>query len=289
MNKIRHYLTMALLMAVTFSLLFYPEQTEESFTYFPPDPEASFQSADTSLTLLSKNNGYYKLNWKTSSTLDRKAYLRQDISLLYANGLLVGKMGKGWKQNTDTINLQENIQYQESANFKSISYHHAELHENGHITSVQSITNDELYVVDSNFSPLKSFRVPKSTDEKEWRDVLDKLTEERIKHSYDKAVETYAIMENHYSVYLLTQFYQFTDAALPGFSIEDSRKIIGRLWEGIYKNYFLGVRMKDGTYADPANSTIPVILLAKDKSHLIVISELSNGEMMFLRQTIQYQ
>ena len=205
---------------------------------------------------------------------DRKAYLRQDISLLYANGLLVGKMGKGWKQNTDTINLQENIQYQESANFKSISYHHAELHENGHITSVQSITKDELYVVDSNFSPLNSFRT-KSTDEKEWRDVLDKLTEERIKHSYDKAVETYAIYgESLLCIFADTVLANLLISRLPGFSIEDSRKIIGRLWEDIYKNYFLGVGIKDGTYADPANSTIPVILLAKDKSHLIVISEL---------------
>lgn len=289
MNKIIHDWTMVILMIVTFSILFYPEQTEESFTYFPPDPTASFQFTHTSLTLLPKHNDRYRLDWKTNSTLDRKAYLRQDISLLYANGLLTGKMGEEWKQNVTTMTLKEKIPYQDSANFKSISFHHGELHENGHITSVQSITNDELYVVDSSFSPLQSFREPRTTNEQEWKDVLDKLTEERITSSIDKAAKTYSIKKNLYTIYWLTQFHKFSSTALPGFSSEESSQIIGRLWEGIYKNYFLGVRMKDGTYADPSGSTIPVILLAKDKSHLIVISELSNGEMMLLRQMIQYQ
>lgn len=289
MNKMIHEWTMVILMVLTFSILFYPEQTEESFTYFPPDPTASFQFTHTSLTLLPKHYGRYRLDWKTNSTLDRKAYLRQDISLLYANGLLTGKIGEEWKQNVTTITLKEKVSYQDSANFKSISFHHGELHENGHITSVQSITKDELYVVDSSFSPLQSFRKPRTTNEQEWKEVLDKLTEERMTSSIEKAAKTYSIKQNLYTMYLLTQFYKFSSTALPGFSSEESSKIIGRLWEGIYKNYFLGVRMKDGTYADPTGSTIPVILLAKDKSHLIVISELSNGKTMLLHQMIQYQ
>ncbi len=279
MNRVLHYLTMAVLMVITFSILFRPEQAEESFTYFPADPNASFQSAATTLSLLKKTDAQYLLQWNTDSLLDRKAYLRQDISLLFTNGVLSGKIGETWKQQVAQITLTQKTANQESANFKSISFH-----ENGHITSVQSITNDELYVVDSNFSPLHSFRKAVTTEEIEWKVVLDKLTHKKINASIENAVQTYSINKRHYSFFLLTDF---TNKALPGFNSQDSNAVIGRLWEGIYKNYFLGIRKKDGTYEEPIGSTIPVILVAKDKSHLIVISELRNGEIMLLRQVIQ--
>lgn len=289
MNRVLHYLTMAVLMVITFSILFRPEQAEESFTYFPADKKASFQSAATTLSLLQKKDAQYLLYWKTNSLLDRKAYLRQDISLLYANGVLIGKIGKTWKQHVAQITWTQKIAHQESANFKSISFHHAELHENSHITSVQSITKNELYVVDSNFSPLYSFQKAVTADEKEWKSVLDKLTYEVINASIENAIKTYSINKEQYSFYLLTDLAPFTHKPFPGFSSQDSSAVIGRLWEGIYKNYFLGIRKKDGTYGEPFGSTIPVILVAKDKSHLIVISELQNGEIMLLRQVIQNQ
>lgn len=289
MNRVLHYLTMAVVMVITCSILFRPEQAEESFTYFPADPKASFQSAATTLSLLQKKDAQYTLQWKANSLLDRKAYLRQDISLLYTNGILSGKMGKKWKQNAAQITLTQKITYQDSANFKSISFHHAELHENGHITSVQRITKNELYVVDSNFSPLYSFRKAVTTDEQEWKAILDKLTLKKINASLENAIKTYSINKNQYSFILLTDLDSFTNKPLPGFNSQDSSAVIGRLWEGIYKNYFLGIRTSDGTYEEPFGSTIPVILLAKDKSHLLVISELRNGEIMLLRQVIQNQ
>ena len=45
------------------------------------------------------------VEWKLESILDRKAYLRQDVGLLYSNGRLVAKQGN-WKQNTPSL-IQE--------------------------------------------------------------------------------------------------------------------------------------------------------------------------------------
>ena len=90
-----------------YSILHYSNQTEESFTYFPADQNAYFKIAETSLTLLDKSNEGYPILWRTGSNLDRKAYLRQDISFLYGNGILIDSMGKEWKQQTDKINMEK--------------------------------------------------------------------------------------------------------------------------------------------------------------------------------------
>lgn len=286
MKRGLHYLTMFVVMSIGFSLLFSPEKAEESFTYFPIDPSASFQTADTSLSLKPTKNKQYVVEWSADSVLDRKAYLRQDITLLYVNGVLAGKSGKTWKQYASAIKTTGKAALQDSAYFQVISFHHAELHENEQITSVQAMTHDELYVIDSSFSPLSSFRRAVTAEEKEWKALLDKLTDEKIKAVIAQAVRTYSLPVDNYTMFFLTEFSSYTDKPLPGFSDKESSAIIGRLWEGLYKNYFLGIRKEDGTYAEPYGSTIPVILMAKDQSHLLVISKLKDGEVMLLRQVI---
>ncbi|WP_071395750.1 hypothetical protein [Bacillus tuaregi] len=285
MNKIIHLLAMMMLTIITIYMINNYVRTAESFTYFPPDQEASFLSAETALSLAGDTNNGYAILWKASSLLDRKAYLRQDISFLYVNGILQAKLGKEWKKGEDKIYLDKNIMQHESANFKAISFHHAELHNNNNITSSQRITHDELYVVQSKFTQLHSFRYPKGKEDKEWKFIIDQMIEEHLKQTLSTAEKTFDLAKA-YTVYPLTDMYQFENSPLPGFDEQETKKILGRLWEGIYKNYFLGIQRMDGTTADPIGSTIPLILLAKDQSHLLVISMLRDGEAMILRQQI---
>lgn len=277
---------MIILTILTINFINNAVKTEESFTYFPTDKDASFQSAETSLTLTGETAKGYTLLWEAGSVLDRKAYLRQDISLLYVNGLLKEKIGQEWKQEEDKIHLNKKILQRDSANFKAISFHHAELHNNGRITSTQKITHDELYVLYSKFTPLHSFHQPIGKEEKEWKFVIDQIIQERLKQSLQKAEKKFNLNKDQYAVFPLTDMSQFEDSTLPGFNEQETKQILGRLWEGIYKNYFLGIKGMDGTTADPIGSTIPLILIAKDQSHLFVISELKNGEAIILRQQI---
>lgn len=286
MNRIIHLFAMIILTIITLNSINNAVKTEESFTYFPPDKDATFQSANTSLILTGKTANGYAIRWKADSILDRKAYLRQDISFLYANGILIETMGRGWKQEADTIQLDKKILQQDSANFNAISFHHAELHSNEQITSTQRMTHDELYVLYSKYAPLVSFRQPKGKEEKEWKFVIDQLIEERLKSSLQKAEKSFNINKEQYTVFPLTDMYQFEDSSLPRFNKQETKKILGRLWEGMYKNYFLGIQRTDGTTVAPIGSTIPLILIANDQSHLFVISELKNGEPMILKQQI---
>jgi hypothetical protein len=286
LRKYNHLLTITIMIIIIYSVLHYTNQTEESFTYFPANQNAYFQTAETSLTMLDQSNEGYTILWRTGSVLDRKAYLRQDISFLFGNGFLVDSMGKEWKQQTDKIKLEKKVVQNESANYKAISFHHAEIHSNDSITSSQKMTYDDLYVLDSKFSTLHSFHQPTNNEEQEWKKIIDNLIQQRLQVSLEKAQKTLGINPDHYTIFPLTDLYQYEERPLQGFSVQETKEIIGRLWEGVYKNYFLGIQKKDGTTTDPRGSTIPLILISKDKSHLLVISQLLNGEVVSLRQQI---
>ena len=284
--KYNHLLSISIMIVLIYSILHYTSQTEESFTYFPANQNAYFQTAETSLTMLDQSNKGYIILWRTGSVLDRKAYLRQDISFLFGNGLLVDSMGKEWKQQTNKINLEKKVVQNESANYKAISFHHAEIHSNDSITSSQKMTSNELYVLDSKFSTLHSFHQPTNNEEQEWKNIIDNLIQQRLQVSLEKAQRTLGINPEFYTIFPLTDLYRYEEKPLQGFSVPETKEIIGRLWEGLYKNYFLGIQKKDGTTTDPRGSTIPLILISKNKSHLLVISQLLNGEVVSLRQQI---
>lgn len=286
MKKYAGILTMFMLTVMIFLFIDHIKQVKESFTYFPANDDVQFQTVETTLTFMNDTNKGYELLWRTGSILDRKAYLRQDISLLFGNGKLIAIMGKDWKQNEDKINLESSIIQNESANYKAISFHHAEIHENNQITSSQKHSHDELYVLDSKFHPLHSFRLPVHQQDEEWKKLIDHYIQNKLAHSLETAQKQYSFNHNQYTIFPITSIYQYEEIPLPGFNEEETKEIIGRLWEGVYKNYFLGIKKQDGTITDPVGSTIPLILLANDKTHLLVISELKDGETMLLNQMI---
>jgi hypothetical protein len=264
-------------------------KVQESITYFPIDSKVSFKDANTTLTLFSQNSkDQYSLQWKTTSTLDRMAYLRQDVGLLFSNGKLIGKLGL-WKENIKRITQDKIVTQKDSAFFQALTFHHAELHENeAKILSAQTMSRVQLYVIHTPFSPLTIFQKAQSKEEVEWKETLDQKTNQLLKKSWYKGIQSYSINLSRYHFYPLTQFYFKPHETIAGFSEEQTNKIVGNLWEGLYKNYFLGIKKADGTIVNPIGSTIPLILLAKDQTHLLVLTETAKGEPIMLRQMIGY-
>jgi hypothetical protein len=263
------------------------ESAEETITFFPLDQSVQYKDANTTLTLQEKKvNNQHRVEWKVSSQLDREAYLRQDLGLLFVNGRLKEKLGK-WKQDTADLLQNEGFTSGESAKYDAISFHYSELHGGGErITSSQKMSEDMLYVIDSPFSPLSSFRIAKSLQEREWKKVLDQNVSNRLNKSLEKATRTQGINTANYIAIPLNEIRKYEDQPLPGFSQRETADIIGRLWEGIYKNYFLGIKKSDGTVVDPLDSTLPLILLSKDKTHLLLVTQMKDGESIILTQRI---
>ena len=227
-----------------YSILHYKNQAEESFTYFPADQNAHFEAAETSLTLMDKSNRGYTILWRTGSVLDRKAYLRQDISFLFKNGILIDSMGKEWKQQTDKINWEKKVVQKDSANYKAISFHHGEIHSNDSITSSQKITYDELYVLDSKFNTLHSFHQPTNKEEQQWKNVIDNLIQQRLQVSLENAQKTFNINLKNYTILSLSDIYQYEEKPIQGFSTQETKEIIGRLWKVFIKIISLEFKRK---------------------------------------------
>ncbi len=258
----------------------------ESFTYFPPDPDVSFVSARTSLSILTQEDeDEYTLNWKSESTLSEVAYLRQDLSFLYEEGRLIDTMSS-WKENTATIHQKQEFTSEDSGHYEAISYHYGEIHyPNDIIRSAQEMSYDQLYVIDSPMTPLESFKKATNEEEKEWEYILDHAMIQQSQLIFKAMVTEYKIHPEDYYIIPLTSLYRYQDKPLPGLSKSQTTDVIGGLWEGLYKNYFLGIESTGGRTESPIGSTIPMILLHKQSPYLLVLFQSKSGKNI---QLIQY-
>ncbi|MFT8319282.1 MAG: hypothetical protein ABF649_00080 [Bacillus sp. (in: firmicutes)] len=285
----RDFLLLSFSLALIISIFYIFQQNQiakESITYFPIDPNVSFPKAETSITLAKQKNDAYSIQWETTSNLNKVAYLRQNMSLLYANGKLVSTMGE-WKQNTMELTEQKTLVEKESRLFQSISFHYAEIHDvNDRIFSSQKITDAFLYVINSRFdSTAKAFKIPQTMEEKQWKRVLDSETKHYVDYYFNESFKKNGLSLDQYPIHLLlTDLSTYHHTPFKGFTKEKTAQIIGQLTEGLYKNYFLGIRKQDGTITDPIGSTIPSILINKD--HLLILFTTKDGESIILRQQI---
>jgi hypothetical protein len=262
------------------------QRAKETITYFPLDRTAAFTKAATFLRAEPPKGGRpYRLAWTVSSSLNETAYLRQDISFLFADGRLIATASK-WKEDDKTLIQAQESPQQDSHFFQSISFHHAEIHRGDTITSSQKMSGDHLYVIDSRHAPFSSFRRPQTTEEKSWQRFLHRATNELLEYTAKTMLEEARIREQNYYHLYLPELLVYNEQPFPDLSPEQTAKMIGNLWEGLYKNYFLGIKQKDGTVLSPLGSTIPLLLVSKDYSHLIVLTKAKNGETVQLIQHI---
>ncbi|MGX4669592.1 hypothetical protein JNUCC74_10295 [Cerasibacillus sp. JNUCC 74] len=257
-------------------------QTKPAITYFPIDQDTTFSTAKTSLSLITeKENDNYKLLWQTNSTTDIPVYLRQDVSLLFDNGRLRGALTK-WVQNTDTIQLKEMLQLEDSSLYQSISFHHGEIHKSrDEIKSIQKMSSDYLYVIDSPTTPLVSFKTAKSNYEREWKDLLDRTSKQQLLYHWNTLLNHFQIDKEKYLAVPLTSLDKYQNEPLPSLSQAQTNKIIGQLWEGLYKNYVIPIVKTEKEVVD---SYIPLILFDKENKHLLVLFELNKKKKQLIQE-----
>lgn len=238
------------------------KQSNPTIKYFPIDPEIYFEQKETTLTLTDDQKPF-TITWKSDSKSSDPIYLRQDISLLYRNGKLVGFRNR-WKESENHIHMQEQFQHDENSLFQSISYHHGESHNNNSdIKSIQGMTYDQLYIFENN--NFFKFMKEKTSNELQVIEHLEKNVRQNLLDNWNQWINDAQININDYHLVPLTdlkQAYQTGSLPLPEINKE---QIIGQLWEGLYKNYVLpSTDVKDDQY-------IPIILFANNKTHLKVL------------------
>lgn len=241
--------------AMIFVLIFLQNSKEKIpvLNYFPIDEEASFDIAHTNLTINKEKN---IVNWNSQSISNSPFYLRQDISLLYENGYFKGIQSK-WVEDTDTIELTQSIKYNANHSYEAISYHHGEIHHNDSaINGIQEMS---------------AARLNQST----------KITDQQIIDQLNDLFDYYDIDYHSYVLLPLTQLAKYNNENISSFSKQETDKIIGQLWEGLYKNYVIPLlENKKNSQKD----FMPVILLDKQMSHLIVLFKLNGQNEMLIQQ-----
>ncbi|WP_407268387.1 hypothetical protein [Radiobacillus sp. PE A8.2] len=250
--------------------------------FFPIDPSTTFTAVDTALNLrYETDQDEYEISWTASSTMDTPIYLRQDVSLLYIDGRLKGILSK-WKEEEQNIELKSNIHGEDSSHYKAITFHHGEIHyPDDEIKSIQAMSHDELYVIDSPLTPLESFEQPGNTDQQEWKKTLDHATDQQLSYHWNQLIKYFSISENKYEFVPLTELYRYQTEPIPQLTLPETHQVIGQLWEGLYKNYILAISENN----KPINSFIPLILFDKQGEHLLVLYQDQNGDK---QQLIQY-
>ncbi|HEX6922338.1 MAG TPA: hypothetical protein VF149_00825 [Bacillales bacterium] len=260
---------------------------EEKFTYVSEDESADFVHYDTSLKLINKvDKDEYTIKWRLASKLDRSAYWRQDLSLLYEDGRLIEKLSKSG-ENTRRLEQSKKINREDNGHFQAISVHHAEIHyPNGKVTTQQKMSYDQLYVTASPLGPMEAFEIPRTEEEKEWQKIMNHATKQQLHYAWKDLLKQYHIRSKRFYHFSLPYLHVYNRNKLPGMTEQQTEKAIGKLWEKLYKHYFHGIKTEGGEVVNPIGSTVPLVLLNKDGSRFVVLTKTAAGESVKLVQPL---
>jgi hypothetical protein len=263
---------------------FIKKEARESITFFPLDSSYTFDEASTTLTFKKGTPVNYVIDWIAKSKSTEKVYLRQDISMVFQNGVFNNKMTE-WKTTANEISIEKDLEGKSPGLWEAISYHQGEIHINDEkYRSMQNMTSDYIYAVLPNGSYI-GFKNPKNSKERQLKNQLDQKTNQFLQKTLSESTNYFQIDKNKYEIISLQSLTNYNQKPLPGFSLVKSQEIIGKLWEGLYKNYFVNITTKSGQKVSPIGSSMPYILISKDKTHLFVLFQTSTGENI---QLIQY-
>jgi hypothetical protein len=283
--KLSIYTLIIILVIAIFYQPFMKKESRESITFFPLDDSFSFVKADTSILFLNGTPAAYDLSWVVESESSSRVYLRQDISMLFQDGIFKSKMTE-WKTSAKSVEMNKNISGDSNALYEAVTFHQGEIHvDEEKYRSLQKMSHDVLYtaLLSGNY---RGFKKPKTATERIVKNESDERTNKFLQKTLREAIAYYHINRDNYVVISLPSLADYNDKPLPGFSQGKSQEIIGKLWEGLYKNYFLDVTTNTGKKIDPIGSSMPFILLSRDRTHLFVLFQTASGEHIQLLQYI---
>lgn len=282
--KISIYLLIIILVIGIIYQPFIKKEARESITFFPLDSSFSFLEAKTDISFRTGTPTSYDLMWAVESETSERVYLRQDIAMIFENGKLNNKMSE-WKTSAKSIDLEKDMKGTSPALWEAVSFHQGEIHLNeDQYRSVQKMSHNFIYSTKMGRS-YTGFKVPRNASERKAKNELDEQTNQFLQKTLVQSADHYQIDTNSFHVISLESLTDYNQRPLPGFSQVKSQEIIGKLWEGLYKNYFLSITSNTGQKISPIGSSMPFILISKDKKYLFVLFQSSKGENI---QLIQY-
>ncbi|MFN7251205.1 MAG: hypothetical protein ACK4M9_10475 [Anaerobacillus sp.] len=268
---------------MTGSLLYYLPSLNETFletiTHLPIDEKNKFLNANTSINLINQNDeDEYTLEWKTNSEIDEKLSISHDISLLFEDGRLKETLAKT-KQNSNELDQTAKIAGEDSGHYEAITFHYGQLdYPNDIKKSVQTMSYDQIYILDSPLSTIEFFKSPKSPSEEEGKRVLDTIIKQNLEYTWEELIDFFEINIKNYHSVPLTSLYEYNYLSLPNITMEETQEMVAYTWTSLYQHYFLGIQKYDGKTVSPIGSSVPLILYHNTYSHIIIVFTSKDGE-----------
>lgn len=263
MNKFFIY-SFFLLFIICCSLYIFKLNATPAITYFPPAEEFNFDKASTNLTLHEDGK---EIIWTSNSKSNDTLYLRQDISLLYMNGIFKGVQSK-WERQVDKIHLKKIFPYKNEGYMQSISFHHGEVHSSDkQINSIQTMSAYQA-ILSSNDHEIQLEHIPNNQFSPS---LLSIPNHQYLLTTWRSILDEYQTDPKAYDIIPFIELVNYNESPLPNMTMEQTNQIIGQLWEGLYKNYVIPLtKEKNATTKD----VMPLILFSKDGTHLVVLFEI---------------
>ncbi|HEX6594449.1 MAG TPA: hypothetical protein VF095_07655 [Bacillota bacterium] len=260
-------------------------KSNPTITFFPLDERLSFNRAITSLTYSDEKDKDVTspmIKWLTESSTDEKIYLRQDASLLFANGRLRGVKSK-WMERAKTIRMKEKLRVTEDTFWEGITFHHGEIHyPSDKIKSIQKMSHDQMYVLSNKDNQqLIHFKSALTAQEKYLQQQLNERINKQLLKHWNDLFKHFHINRDDYIIVPLTQLYTYEQTSLPSLEKVNRDQMIGRLWEGLYKNYIIPAT---NTQNSEWTNYMPIILFDKNDTHLLVLFELNGTKEKLLQR-----
>lgn len=282
--KIKRIISILIIALLTGGFLFY-RSTITNFNFLetiancPIDENKQFTSLVTKILFVDRNDeDEYTLEWKISSEIQEKVYLSHDISLLFEDGRLKDTLSVA-KKNNPNLNQKLKIDGEDSGHYQAITFHYREFHYPNNISkSIQSMSMDEIYVLDSPLSRLEVFKEPKTESEIEGKRILDTIIGQNQHYTWQELIDYFQIKSENYHALPLTKLSVYNNKPLPELSFEQTQEMLALTWEAIYKHYFLGIEKHDGTTVSPLGSTEPLIMFHKSYTHITIIFQSDDGK-----------
>ncbi|RXI99456.1 hypothetical protein DS745_14635 [Anaerobacillus alkaliphilus] len=281
-------ITSALVVSCAFYYSTLHKPFQATIANFPIDNNKKFKSVQTSLKLIEQNDeDEYTIEWKTSSEITEKMYISHDISLLFEDGRLKETLSQA-KENSNKLTQKLKVDGEDSGHFEAITFHYSELHYPNDITkSVQSMSYDQIYILDSPLSPLEYFKRPNSPSEEEGQRILDTIIKQNLQYTWEELTNYFQVDSSKYYSIPLTSLYKYNDLSLPELPVSQTNEILRQTWGTLYQDYFSGLEKHDGTIASPLGSSVPLILYHKSYSHLLIIFSSRDGEKYIIIKNLQ--
>jgi len=268
---------------VTSFILFVNRQTIPTITYFPLHELVTFSDAKTELKAISIDQlKEFILDWTIFSQTKSPTYLRQDISLLYENGFLLGIINK-WQTDTNKLKVKRQLEHLSNSFYQAISFHYGEIHEHDQtIKSTQKMTYDQLYVINcQTCHKLLSFQQALDQNEKLAKQNIHQQVLKQSNQFWQQLIEYFEIDKQNYYTFPLTKLAIYEHQPLPEMTQQETNIVLGQLWEGLYKNYVLPLSQ---TKISNTKNYIPLILIDKQKDHLMVLFELDGKPIQLIQK-----